>query len=88
MSTKFDLGKVIIKENAALVLAKAGQDADFFLAKHLAGDWGDGNAGQNEQALLEGSMLWSTYRTLRAALGASSLGSMFGLIAFGVVTTD
>jgi hypothetical protein len=38
MPAKFELGKVIIKENAALVLAKAGQDADFFLAKHAAGD--------------------------------------------------
>jgi hypothetical protein len=65
MSVNFELGKVIIKEDAAFVLARAGQDTDFVLAKHLAGDWGDGNAVQNEQALREGSMLWSTYRTLR-----------------------
>src|SRR5262245_32159012 len=65
MSVKFELGKVIIKEDAAFVLARAGQDADFFLAKHAAGDWGDDNPAHNEQDLQEGSMLMSTYRTLR-----------------------
>jgi hypothetical protein len=65
MSPKFELGKVIIKEDAAFVLARAGQDADFFLAKHAAGDWGEENAGQNEEGLREGSMLMSTSRTLR-----------------------
>ncbi len=64
MSPKFEVGKVTIKDDAALVLAKAGQDADFFLAKHAAGDWGEGSPDQNEQALREGHMLLSVYRTL------------------------
>jgi hypothetical protein len=64
MPPKFDLGKVIVKDDAALVLARAGQDADFFLAKHAAGDWGEENAAQNEQALQDGQMVLSRYRTL------------------------
>jgi hypothetical protein len=51
MPPKFELGKVTIKADAALILARAGQDAEFFLAKHAAGDWGEGSPDQNEQAL-------------------------------------
>jgi hypothetical protein len=40
MPPKFELGKVTIKDDAAFALARAGQDADFFLAKHEAGDLG------------------------------------------------
>jgi hypothetical protein len=66
MQPKFDLGKIVIKEDAAFVLAWAGQDADFFLAKHAAGDWGEDHyPGLNEKGLREGSMVWSSYRTLR-----------------------
>ena len=65
MLPKFDLGRVIVKEDAAFVLARAGQDAEFFLAKHAAGDWGEEDAAENEQGLREGSLLWSSYRTLR-----------------------
>ena len=65
MPPKFDLGRIVVKEDAAFVLARAGQDADFFLAKHAAGDWGEEDAVQNEHGLREGSLLWSSYRTLR-----------------------
>jgi hypothetical protein len=66
MEPKFELGNVLVKEDAAFVLAMAGQDADFFLAKHAAGDWGeDHNPTMNEKGLREGSLVWSSYRTLR-----------------------
>ena len=65
MAAKFELGKGIVKEDAAIVLARAGQDADFFLAKHAADAWGEENATRNEQGLREGSMVLSRYRTLR-----------------------
>ena len=65
MPPKFELGAVIVKDDAAFVLTRAGQDADFFLAKHAAGDWGEENAAANEEGLREGSLLWSSYRTLR-----------------------
>jgi hypothetical protein len=56
MSARFDLGKVILREDAAIVLARAGQDADFFLAKHAADDWGEEDPTRHEQGLKEGSM--------------------------------
>jgi hypothetical protein len=65
MQPKFELGKIVIKEDAAFVLALAGQDADFFLAKHAAGDWGEEAPERNEHGLREGRMVWSSFRTLR-----------------------
>jgi hypothetical protein len=65
MPPRFNLGKVTIKEEAALALALSGQDASFFLEKHASGDWGEGNPEQNETGIREGSMIWSKYRTLR-----------------------
>jgi hypothetical protein len=65
MQPKFELGKVILKADAGLALVRAGQDAEFFLAKHAASDWGEGNPVQNDQALRDGHMLLSRYRTLR-----------------------
>ena len=64
MQPRFDLGQVTVKEEAALALAIAGQDAAFFLEKHATGDWGEGNPERNERALREGSMVSSKYRTL------------------------
>jgi hypothetical protein len=49
-------------------IAEAGQSPEFFLGKHVAGDWGElGNEDKraNEQALVDGSRLLSAYRTLR-----------------------
>jgi len=46
----------------------AGQDPDFFLDKHAAGDWGEVDAGDkraNEEALVSGDRLLSAYRTLK-----------------------
>jgi hypothetical protein len=65
MPPKFELGKIIVKEDAGLALVRAGQDADCFLTKHAAGDWGEENPALNEQGLREGSMVFSRYRTLR-----------------------
>src|SRR5262245_59290688 len=65
MPPRFDLGKVTIKEEAALALALSGHDASFFLDKHASGDWGGGDPEHNEKGLREGSMIWSKYRTLR-----------------------
>ena len=65
MPPKFELGQVIVKEDASFALVASGQDADFFLAKHAAGDWGEEGSALNEQGLREGSMVFSRYRTLR-----------------------
>jgi hypothetical protein len=60
------LGKVTVKEEAALALALAGQDAAFFLDKHASGDFGEADPERNEHAFRNGSMVSSKYRTLRA----------------------
>jgi hypothetical protein len=65
MPPKFELGKVIVKEDAGMALVRASQDAEFFLAKHAAGDSGEEDPARNEQALRDGHMLLSRYRTLR-----------------------
>ena len=47
---------------------QSGQTPDFFLGKHLSGDWGEVDAEDcnlNDQALLDGSRLLSAYRTLK-----------------------
>jgi hypothetical protein len=57
---KFRLGKIVSTPNA---LNQLTQD-DILLAiqRHQAGDWGDGDNGTNERALIEGLRLWSVYR--------------------------
>src|SRR5688572_15068903 len=64
MNVKFSLGRITVKDDAAYVLAVAGQDAAFFIEKHSARDWGEEDAAGNEQGLREGSMVLSKYRTL------------------------
>lgn len=51
MRPRFPLGKVTVKEEAALALTLAGQDAAFFLEKHAAGDWGDAKPGAQRTGL-------------------------------------
>jgi hypothetical protein len=38
---KFNAGTVEIEPRASMVLARSGQDAWYFLQRHLAGDWGE-----------------------------------------------
>ena len=65
MPPKFELGKIIVKEDAGVALVRSGQDADCFLTKHAAGDWGEESRALNDQGLREGSMVFSRYRTSR-----------------------
>src|SRR5262249_51857262 len=58
------LGGTSLRTTQPLSLARAGQEAAFFLAKHAAGDRDEEDAARNEQPLREGHMLWSRYRTL------------------------
>ena len=64
MKPLFPLGKVTVKQEAALALKLSGQDADFFLGRHVTGDWGNADPTANEQGLRDGSMILSRYRTL------------------------
>lgn len=68
MTPKFDLGQVVATQGAIQALAESGMDASFFIDKHLRGDWGEVDADDqraNDQALLDGSRLLSSYRTLK-----------------------
>lgn len=68
MTPKFDLGQVVATQGAIEALAESQQDGAFFLDKHVRGDWGEVDADDqkaNDQALLDGSRLLSSYRTLR-----------------------
>lgn len=68
MMPKFDPGQVVATQGAIHALAESQQDASFFIDKHVRGDWGEVDADDqraNDQALLDGGRLLSSYRTLR-----------------------
>jgi hypothetical protein len=65
---KFPLGQIVATPAALEALAEAGQTPEFFLDKHVQGDWGevcDEDKRLNDQALVSGERLLSAYRTLR-----------------------
>lgn len=67
MTAKFQPGRLLATPGALEALARSGQASDFFLNKHLTGDWGCVSAqdrGLNDQAVLDGSRILSSYRTL------------------------
>ena len=68
LEAKFPLGRLAATPGALEAMAASGQTPDFFLARHVAGDWGDVDEEDwalNDQALVDGSRLLSVYRTLR-----------------------
>jgi hypothetical protein len=65
---KFDLGQTVATPAALKAISEAGQSPDFFLDKHIQGDWGEVDAEDkkaNDLALIDGSRLLSAYRTLK-----------------------
>jgi len=71
MNAKFRPGQVVATPGALDALAASGQTFDFFLEKHLSGDWGevdDEDQNANDQALADGGRLLSSYRTLRGVV--------------------
>jgi hypothetical protein len=64
MRVKFDLGRVIIGQDAALALEVSGQEADFFLCKHARGDGGEENPSANDFYVV----VKSKYRTLKGQI--------------------
>jgi hypothetical protein len=68
MTPKFSPGQLVATPGAPEALAQSGQTPDFFLQKHLSGDWGDVDDEDrqwNEQALRKGQRLLSAYTTLK-----------------------
>jgi hypothetical protein len=69
MTPKFELGQVVTTPGAMQSLERAGQDAAFFLEKHVTGDWGNvcqEDQNSNFQALRDGDRLVSMYMTLKS----------------------
>ena len=68
LAAKFPLGRLAATPGALGAMRASGQAPDFFLAKHLAGDWGEVGAEDwraNDEALLHGDRLLSAYKTLK-----------------------
>ena len=71
MNAKFKPGQIVATPGALDALAESGQTFEFFLEKHLTGDWGEVDAEDqklNDQAVRDGSRLLSSYRTLRGVV--------------------
>ena len=65
---KFDLGQVVATPGALEALEESGQSPSVFLDRHAQGDWGkicEDDKQLNDQALIDGARLLSSYMTLR-----------------------
>lgn len=67
-ATKFPIGQLVATPGAIEAMEESGQTPDFFLDRHVQGDWGEVDAEDwqsNDQALVDGSRLLSAYKTLK-----------------------
>lgn len=65
---RFGTGRLVATPGALRAMAESGQTPDYFLQRHLRGDWGEVDAGDwklNDQALADGSRILSVYSTLK-----------------------
>ena len=63
---KFSLGSVLATPGALAVLQDDGQSPNQFLDRHAQGDWGELSEGDrqlNDEALQDGSRIFSAYVT-------------------------
>jgi hypothetical protein len=68
-AARFTMGQVVATPSALDLLQKHGFSAAQLLARHVTGDWGDcypDDAALNEQALKDGSRIFSVYRLVNA----------------------
>ena len=66
MGQLFPLGRVVVTPGALRALDEAGLTPNVFLARHVAGDWGDvpdEDSTENEQSVREGFRVLSSYAT-------------------------
>jgi hypothetical protein len=67
-NAKFPLGQLSATPGALQAIEESGQSPDFFLSRHIAGDWGDVGTEDwklNDESLKDGSRILSAYRTLK-----------------------
>ena len=65
---KFPLGQLAATPGALEAMEASGQSAEFFLARHASGDYGEVNDEDrqlNDEALIHGDRILSAYRTLK-----------------------
>jgi len=65
---EFGLGQILATPGALRALEVSDQTPQFFLARHVRGDWGEvpqEDKQLNDQAIIDGSRLLSAYRTLK-----------------------
>ena len=65
---KFSLGQLLATPAALKALEESGQSPEFFLDKHVQGDWGEvceGDKQLNDQAVVDGGRILSAYKTLK-----------------------
>ena len=63
---KFSLGRLLATPGALAALEDAGQTPLDFISRHVSGDWGDVSPSDkelNDQALIDGSRILSSFRT-------------------------
>ena len=66
---KFPLGRIVATPGAFEALQESGQAPEFFIDRHVAGDWGEVGPGDwklNDLALKDGGRILSAYTTLKA----------------------
>jgi len=64
MTPRFKPGRVVATPGALEALARSGRAPDTLLDRHVSGDWGDvglDDAHANDQALVDGERLLSSY---------------------------
>ena len=68
MISKFSHGQVVSTPAALEAIEQSGQTPEFFLDRHVKGDWGCVCADDqeaNDAALVEGERILSAYETLK-----------------------
>src|SRR3954463_14137411 len=67
--TKFDPGQIVATPGALGAIRASGQSPEVFIGAHVEGYWGGDLCEEdrllNDEALIDGSRLFSSYKTLR-----------------------
>ena len=68
LAAKFPLGRLAATPGALEAMAASGQTAEFFIARHASGDYGEVNDEDrqlNDESLIHGDRILSAYRSLK-----------------------
>ena len=68
MPPKFPMGRIVATPGAFEAMEESGQAPEFFIDRHVAGDWGEVGPADwklNDVALKNGGRILSSYTTLK-----------------------